>query len=298
MGDVSGLTAVSAGQLLVGVSISEPSEEELISLGLSEIHIRHAFVEIVRHVLAAGWSIAYGGDFRPQGYTEALLDLVRTYERSVLSGPDRVSCYLAWPRWTELTDADTAELANIATVVPVPPPVGAPDSLPPFGDRTSDERLWNAVALTAMRQQMASNLDAVIVLGGRTAGQQGLMPGVLEEVATALSASVPVFVAGGFGGCGHLVARALAGMNPTEFSVEYHLAHTDNYSELLEAATLRDLAPDFGTIVETLSSGGFGELRNGLDESANMRLLATDDIDELISLVLRGLFKIAGDTDP
>lgn len=297
MGDVSDLTAVSSGQLLVGVSVSEPSEDDLISLGLSELHVRHAFIEIVRHVLAAGWSVGYGGDFRPQGYTEALLDLVRTHERTALSGPEHLTCYLAWPRWTDLTDTDRAELANIATVVKVAAPVGAPDTLPPIADRSPEERLWNALALTAMRERLAGSVGAVVVVGGRVAGQQGLFPGVIEEVMTALSAGIPLFIAGGFGGCGRLVARALHGEEPEELSLDYQRQHTDHYPDLLNAAARVDAAPDYGALVAELSACGLGGLNNRLNESENRRLLAADDVDEMIALVLRGLFKIAGDTE-
>ena len=297
MGDVSDLTAVSSGQLLVGVSVSEPSDDELISLGLSELHVRHAFIEIVRHVLAAGWSVGYGGDFRPHGYTEALLDLVRTYERTALSGPEHLTCYLAWPRWTELTDADRAELANIATVVMVAAPAGAPDALRSIADRSPEERLWNALALTAMRERLASSLGAAVVVGGRVAGQQGLLPGVVEETMIALSAGVPLFVAGGFGGCGRLIARALDGEEPEELSVDYQRAHSHHYAELLDAAADAGVAPDYGALVAGLSDRGTRGLRNGLDENENRRLLATDDVDELIALILRGLFSLAGDTD-
>ena len=55
---MSDLNAVSRGDLIVGISVSEPTDEELINLGLSELHLRHAFTETVRHVLAAGWSVA------------------------------------------------------------------------------------------------------------------------------------------------------------------------------------------------------------------------------------------------
>ncbi len=295
MGDVSDLTAVSSGELLVGISVSEPADEELLRLGLRELHVRHVFIEIVRHVLAADWSVAYGGDFRARGYTEALLDLVRTYERTTLSGPEQVRCYLAWPRWTELTDADRAELANVATVVEAAAPDGAPDSLRQTADRPPDERLWNALTLTSMRQQMAGNLGAAVVVGGRIAGQQGLMPGVAEEAVTALAAGVPLFVAGGFGGCGRLIARTLEGENPEELSVSYQQAHTDGYPELFDAATRANARPEYDALIADLSSRGVGGLRNGLTENENRRLLATDDVDELIALVLHGLFTIAGD---
>jgi hypothetical protein len=295
MGDLSDLTAVSCGELIVGTSVSEPANEELLRLGLSELHVRHVFIEVVRHVLAAGWSVAYGGDFRARGYTEALLDLVRTYERTTLSGPEQVRCYLAWPLWTELSGVDRAELANVATVLEAAAPDGAPDALRQATERSPDERLWNALALESMRQRMASDLGAAVVVGGRIAGQQGLLPGVVEEAVIALAAGIPLFVAGGFGGCGRLIARTLEGESPEELSISYQCTHTDGYPELLDAATRAHTRPDYDAVVADLTLCGVGGLKNGLSETENRRLLATDDVDELIALVLRGLFTIAGD---
>jgi hypothetical protein len=292
MGDVSDLTAVSSSELLVGITASEPADEELLRLGLSELHLRHVFVEIVRHVLAAGWSVAYGGDFRAQGYTETLLDLVRTYERTTLSGPEQVICYLAWPRWTDFTDADRAELANIATLVQVAAPDGAPSSLDLQG---LEDRLWNARALTQMRDQMAIDLGASVIVGGRIAGQQGLLPGVIEEALIALNSGVPLFVAGGFGGCGRLIARVLDGEKPEELSVAFQQAHTDGYTELHDAAVSRGAPPDYDGVIAELSRRGLAGLGNGLNDEDNRKLLETDDVDELIALVLRGLFTVAGD---
>ena len=287
---------VSPVDLLVGISVSEPTNEELINFGLSELHIRHAFTEVMRHVLAAGWSVAYGGDFRPRGYTAALLDLVRTYERTVLSGPDHFTCYLAWPLWTELTDADRAELANIVTTVQVPAPEGAPASLAPVPDRTPIERWWNALALTAMRKRMTRDVGALVVVGGRVSGQQGLYPGVVEEASLALASDVPLYVAGGFGGCGRLLARVLDGeQQPAELSTDYQRAHTKWYTDLLEGAKHAGVPPDFGRLLAELSSRGLAGLNNGLDNGDNRMLLETANVDELIALILRGLFRLASD---
>src|SRR6266481_200421 len=104
---------MSSADAVVGLSISEPEEDELVQLGLSEMHVRHAFIEVVRHLLARGWAVAYGGDLRAAGYTEALFDLVRTYDLAGVPGPDRVLSYLAWPIWLDVTAAQRAELANI-----------------------------------------------------------------------------------------------------------------------------------------------------------------------------------------
>lgn len=291
------LTAVSPADLLVGISISDPPDEELIKLGLGELHIRHAFVETVRHILAPGWSVAYGGDFREAGYTNVLFDLIRTYDRRDLSGPDRVRAYLAWPIWQRLTTTDRAQLSNTATLVEAPAPTGAPATLPRRDRRTNADLLWNSLAITAMRQQMSSDLGARVVVGGRLAGQQGLVPGVTEEAVIAVRGSVPLFVAGGFGGCGRVIAEALYGDEPAELSIGFQLEHTPRYAELLNAAEEAGLTPDFTAILAEFSARGVNGLENGLNEHENERLLVTSDIDEMVSLVLRGLRVITGDTN-
>ena len=291
------LNTAPHGDLLVGISVSEPTDEELINLGLSELHLRHAFTEIVRHVLAAGWSLAYGGDFRLRGYTEALLDLVRTYQGPGRSGPEHFTCYLAWPLWTELTDASRAEIANVVTTVQIPVPIGAPSSLPSVPDRSPVERWWNALALSAMRKRMTDDVGALVVVGGRISGQQGLYPGVIEEASLALATDVPLYVAGGFGGCGRLLARVVDGEQPAELSIGYQQAQTKWYADLLDGAKHDGVLPDFGGLLSDLAVRGLAALNNGLDERENRSLLETTNVDELIALILRGLFRLAANTD-
>ena len=279
---------------LVGLSVSEPDPAELVRLGLSEMHVRHAFIEIVRHILAHGWAVAYGGDFRVAGYTEALIDLVRTYDRAGLPGPGRVLTYLAWPIWLEVTAAQRAQLANVATIREADPPDGAPATLPAIANRQPDDLRWNSLALSKMRRLMNSEINARIVLGGRTYGQQGLYPGIVEEAALALDSGLPLYVIGGFGGCGRLIASALGGSRPRELSADYHIEHTPHYRALLGAVRSAGEEPSFHEIVDTFAAAGTGGLNNGLTADENDCLFATDDADEAISLVLRGLRNVAG----
>ena len=275
--------------IVVGVSVSEPSPDELISIGLSDLHVRHAFIEIARHVLALGGSIAYGGDLRAAGYTESLFDLVRAYNPRELTGPDRVHSFLAWPIWTQLTPAQRADLANVATINEVPAPDGAPSELPPIGERSPEELLWMSRSLTKMRQEMGRAIGARVVLGGRGSGQQGLLPGVIEEAITALEERSPLYVIGGFGGCGRVLAAALHGETPVELTLDYQLERTPRYEELHRFATSVDAAPSLDELHRMLHEAGIDGLNNGLDRTENERLLVTDDVDDLVALVLRGL---------
>jgi len=274
---------------IVGLSVSEPAEDELVRLGLSELHVRHAFIELARHVLAAGWSIAYGGDFRKQGYTEALLDLVRTYDRKDLEGSKRMVSYLAWPLWLDLQPAEKAAIRSIAALEEVAPPERAPERLPDVKQRGPDDLLWGSRSLTAMREHMTAGIDARLVLGGRVSGQQGLLPGIVEEAELALRAGVPLYVAGGFGGAARAIGAALEGASPPELTVEYQEAHTPRYAELLSAARVAGGEPDFEAVVRTFALSGTGGLRNGLDEDENRRLATTDNVDEVVTLFLRGV---------
>lgn len=292
------LTALSNVNILVGISVSEPTDEELIELGLSELHLRHAFIELVRHILARGWSVAYGGDLRTSGYTEALFDLVRTYNPRDLSGPERIRAYLAWPNWTWLRPEDRASIANVATLIEVPAPAGAPATLPKIPERDPEDLLCNSKALTDMRSRMTSDIRARVVLGGRTSGQQGLLPGVIEEASIALRAGIPLFVAGGFGGCGKILVRALDGDEPRELTPEYQMAKTPRYKELFDAATAGGITPDYQELRQYLIGVRMEGLSNGLDMAENRRLAVTDDVDEVVALVLRGLRRTAEPESP
>lgn len=56
---------------------------------------------------------------------------------------------------------------------------------------------------------MAENTDGRVLIGGKRAGFQGAMPGVLEEAIISLERSRPLYLAGGFGGITLDIIRAL-----------------------------------------------------------------------------------------
>jgi hypothetical protein len=167
-------------------------------------------------------------------------------------------------RHLDLTAENRAALANVATLKEIASPAGAPERLPPLA-RQPDERLWGSLALTKMREEMSAVIDARVVLRGRLSGQQGLYPGVAEEALLALAVGVPLYVAGGFGGCGRAVASALGGATPSELGLEYQEEHTPGYRELAEVAASTDRAPSFEEMIRIFAMAGIGGLGNGLE---------------------------------
>ena len=277
---------------LVGISVSEPGGHELIARGLSQLHVRHLFVELARHLLAGGYSLGYGGDFRVDGYTEAMLDLVRRYNRTVRPDVEQIRIYSAWPIWTYLTARDRAEIGGLAKLIRVDRPIEAPNELSVLPERTTNERLWAARALTEMRRRMNRDVHARVVLGGRVSGQAGLFPGVVEEAVLAIEAGVPLFLLGGFGGAAAAVARGIRGEAPQELTLEFQIANTKGYADLWTAAKEIASADSFEELHKRLRTTHMGDLANGLTEEENVTLMDSDDADTLVSLVVRGLRRL------
>jgi hypothetical protein len=251
----------------VAMGVSDPDPGDLVERRLSGLHVRHAFVELARHLLAAGATVNYGGDLRRGGFTELLFDLVRAYDMP--SRPDAVVNYLAWPTGSQLTKAQEADLHGVARIVKMPAPDGAPSDP---SDPIDPELV--ATALSAMRARMVAGTDARVILGGKLKGYSGAFPGLAEEAALTLRARKPLYVAGGFGGCSVAVAAALQGREPHE-----------------EFVRRGDL------LVDTFRTAGVVGLGNGLTVEENERLFVVADVEEIVTLVLRGLRRVTNDQD-
>jgi hypothetical protein len=121
------------------------------------------------------------------------------------------------------------------------------------------ENDW-ADAMTAMRNYVTLNSDARVVIGGKTAGYIGRMPGISEEAFTSIALGKPLFVVGGFGGAAEPIARSIAAHEPVQFpSIDHALA------------------------VST---------PNGLEERELQRLSGSAHIDEVALLITRGLRRL------
>jgi hypothetical protein len=257
--------------LAAAISVSSPGEAELKARGLLSEHIDHAFVEIARQVLAGGGCLAYGGDLRVGGFTRTLEALLRTYSAAARPDAARIRQYLARPVWSKATIAELADTANVFSVVKVEGWEGE-----------GEAEVLRARDFTLMRERMTRETDARIVIGGNPVAGAGRWPGVVEEAALAAQASQPLFVCGGLGGGGSLVAQALRGEWPAELTGGYQAERSPNASTLAQVGLplgeeeLREVLLD-------------AEPHNELSEADNELLMETTDLDTIIALILRGL---------
>ncbi|MFI7597214.1 hypothetical protein [Actinoplanes sp. NPDC049681] len=267
--------------MLVGLSVSD--SPDLTARGLHKMHLEHAFIELARQLLATGANIAYGGDLRGGGFTERLMDLLHTYGKKNRPHKDRVREYLAWPLRAEaLTKKEQEQLSWLENVVTVKR-MAEPPELPAPVPAKLRKRIADARAFSAMRECMAADIDARIVLGGPVSGFKGRYPGVAEEALLTAAAGKPVYIIGGFGGCAKALANLVRGDEAADLTLDTLRCRDAGYAELLPYLEMDE------TFTAPLAGRGPEGLDNGLSGPENEALFESADIDEVVALMLRGL---------
>src|SRR5262245_20038241 len=85
---------------VIAVSIS--NSPDMKELGLANEHLDDAMSEIARHLLAMEAHLVYGGDLRPKGYTELLVELAIRHRRDKDKEPVFTN-YFPWPTHISLS---------------------------------------------------------------------------------------------------------------------------------------------------------------------------------------------------
>ncbi len=284
---------------VIGISIS--NSPDLEKLGFSNYHLKRALLEISRHLLAQGASIAYGGDLRPDGFTQNLIEMVKAYNHQENNQPEKkIFNFLAWPIHLQADVNWQAEYKNEVSIEAIPLPEDIKQQPFDIEDETflKPEGKENCYVwmrcLTAMREEMAKKIDARIILGGQVTNYKGIFPGIAEEAALTLINDKPLFVLGAFGGCAKAVGQALLGDTPMALTWEGQAAQSPTYAETVEFYNERSLlgSPhlpiDYNALIKIFNEAGFHGI-NKLEESENRALFETEDLDEMIYLISKGL---------
>lgn len=270
----------------IGISISET--EDLSHLGFSAEHLQDAMVEFARHLLIQGAQLVYGGDLRKDGFTQILSDLSFQYRDKTEFKKNCVFNYSSYPIYLKFTKADELELKkNRVKLVKVKPAddvkvVSNKFFIPDSFENKSD---W-ADSLTRMRTEMNNFTDACIILGGKTKGYSGAMPGLLEESLIALRNKKPTYLIGTFGGVTHQVINALQGIKSPKLSTVYQKEDKD-YATFLDQYD----KINYEDIVDELNAFGvkFLAKNNGLTPDENRILFNTKNVPEMVFYVIKGL---------
>ncbi|HWT48837.1 MAG TPA: hypothetical protein VN255_09745, partial [Mycobacterium sp.] len=298
------------------IALSMSLSNDIHKFGFSPIHLRDAMLDLSRYLLISGATLVYGGHLRQEGYTIALIELVRTHNQMEGVKPvERIQDYLAWPM--TVTDAERSRLKEFAQIIRVPRPEGVDESVhpdfveepAPFDAETSPlHRYAWAKGMTNMRSVTAldQGIVARIVLGGPTgptmrtepgkpaaqAWYASRIPGVLEEVLLAAQAHQPVFLIGAFGGVAALVMDVIDGRDREEMTWEYqrHAPHAEAMRQIY--ADRHEQWIDYPEIAQELRAIGLEGLNPLLTERQQRELFTTRDVNRMVELVLAGLAKV------
>ncbi|MES2921924.1 MAG: TIR domain-containing protein [Verrucomicrobiota bacterium] len=295
----------------IGISISDSGNLAVRGMGFPKLpeeksappsaHLRDTMTEFARFLLAAGATLAYGGDLRQGGFTLVLCELVAAYRAMSGESTAALQSYLSWPIHLDLTEDQQADWSGLVDFHIIPPPAGLsvdPLVKPP----TTPEGLvaW-ARSLTAMREQMNSEIDARVLIGGQIgsfgAGGLGRYPGLAEEALLAFRAKKPVYLIGAFGGCTEAIIEALRGHKPAAFTEAVRLAEADQRAaaDLYNSSAAESV--EYAALTAEFESVGIAGLNNGLSVEENERLFTTTRLPSMIALVLRGLSRTASLTE-
>jgi len=284
---------------LVALSVSAAAPADLHARGLSQLHLRFLFTELVRHILAAGGCIAYGGKLddpvsSEPNFTRIMLDMVGGYRPDLRPDDSRLVNFVAATVWNAEDPAKKAEYQQTVAHYEGRFQVEQCPMAPLQPVDVASPRARAALALTSVRERMTGECAARVVIGGTLAPYLGRYPGVVEEAVLMAGAHKPLFVVGGFGGAGAALAAHLQGQAIPELTQQWHVDHANGVAELAGALTGTAYALQLDTDLATaLPPGGWEALHNGLSNDDNARLATTTDVDEVVALVLRGLHSIA-----
>lgn len=291
-------------ELKVGISISDFNRDD----NYKKNHIPERILDCFAHNLARqlvqkNIQIIYGGDFRKNGFTEAILDEIKILasdESQSQYKEYKLLDYLAWPIYNKMDGNEEWYADNKAhlTRENIPPEDVPQEKENSFvAPNTVENKLLWSINLTKMRSDSIAYSDARICAGGRLFGYKGKMPGVLEEILIAIQSKKPVYLIGAFGGVvGKVCQTILSGKIAEELTEDWQCKNNDGYADLQDLAKDKGINADYVKIESDLKGFEIDDMakKSGLTKDEYQQLMQTPSIDEAIRLILLGLSKIGG----
>lgn len=265
----------------IGLSISESVDSN--EYGLTNKHLRSAYIEICRHLLALGADLVYAGNLTYTPNNNFLILLKALVDNYSFNEPknDRIICFELNNK--EISKEIKAEYINTIKFVTI----GNTEK------RANDCDIQYMYDLLKLRNESNKDVLARIAIGGKIVGYHGRYPGILEEVYCALKSKIPVFLIGAFGGATKLIIKCLKGAKPEELTEVYQKQNNSGYDsryyQFNASADPQNETIDYNAIVEYLNQQGMNSLRNGLTDVENEELFYGDDIMKSVYLIVKGL---------
>ncbi len=276
----------------IAVSVSE--NEELEQLGLSKQHLKDIMIEVARYLMANGGTLLYGGHLKNEGYTRLFAEL--SYQYKFLNDTAfRFVNYFPFPNSTSLTleiKADFVEQQIEPVIIEIPEHLGKIDISRHYdAENIIEDKFIYSECFSDMRNIMAQNSHARIVVGGKQSKFLGYMPGIVEEAYYSLKANKPVYIIGGFGGAAKSLSKVICGELPTELTNEFQYNDETLQNFKKEYQEKASIPMDYDKLIHFFKQFNlevFSEL-NGLSIDENLVLFESQNIHEIVFLIMKGL---------
>ncbi len=289
----------------LGVSLSE--SDTWSEIGLTAAHQSDISFQIALQLILLGAKVHWGGDLRPDGFGRQLQWIVEAYQHPSRAPQDHVALLVPFTPSAEhaLDRAAVSMRRRFADVCLLPSPVASIAQAEPH---SAEGRALNALALSAMRSELAELCQVRILLGGGVKKFQGLYPGVAEEGFASVRSGRPIYVVGGFGGAASMVYEAIVAPSSKGASGLLGACRTNGpaadlhvrsaHERLVAMAGKPELAFEPESMVRTLSALGAEGLaeRNALSIEENERLATTQDLHEILELLIKGIAAVRART--
>lgn len=281
----------------IRIALSVSENEELEQLGLSKQHLKDIMIEIARYLMANGGTLLYGGHLKNEGYTRLFAEL--SYQYKFLNDKTfRFVNYFPFPNSNSLTleiKADFVKQQVEPVVIEIPKHLGEVDisrKYDPFNN--IDDRYIFSECFSDMRNIMAENSHARILLGGKQSKFLGYIPGIIEEAYYSLKANKPIYIIGGFGGSAKSLSKVICSEIPKELTNEFQYDNSF-IQEFKKVYSEKASVPiDYQHLLDFFRQyhlERFSEM-NGLSVDENLVLFESQNIHEIVFLVMKGLKKI------
>ena len=281
---------VNLNERNIAISVSEPENSDIVGYG-SEM-IRDLTIELSRHLLIAGAKMLYGGDLRRDGYTELFSDMslqYKDYQGDVERESTFFQNYFAWPIYLNFNTELRLQYLNsrVKSIFVDCPEEYTGDKSKPIAPINDENNYVYALSLLKMRKEMELNSHARIILGGRTFGFRGFMPGVIEEFIQAVESNHPVYLLGGFGGAASLLSFIIKNEKTVDDLIK-EVRKSPYYNQFMIYCDKNNIDMGYDKL-RRITEVGVNCLDNGLSKDQNDILMQSTDIIEIVGLIINGL---------
>ena len=281
----------------IGLSISSDNSSFPYSHHIHSDSLVRLSQDLSRHLLARSATLIYGGDLRPNGFTEFILNEALILKERIPDSITKIENYLAWPihlATPEIVSWRSKYNKVMNTICCAPPDdveslVNKSVAISP--DTLSNSYIWSR-CLTNMREKSVDSSTIRIFAGGKRSGYQGKMPGVLEEFLISIKQQKPIYLLGAFGGVvGDICSFLRKSDLPPPLTEKWQRSYNNGYLELQEYAKDRNHSANYENIADVLSGCSLSDLSTlaGLSESEYIRIMKSPFIDECIHLIIVGI---------